>query len=226
MKKLVLSLASVLLVLASTVSYAQITEGTIEYKIEMDTDDAQMQQAIAMMSNSTMTMMFMGTAFRQDMDMGMQKTTTIFNGKEGKKAKGIMLMDVMGMKMAIDITPDEEEKKEDPSENQKVKVTDETKDILGFKCKKVIITDEEDNEMILYVTDKIKPAGQSANKYGGGLVDGFPLMIEVDQAMMTMVMTATKVDEQTPKKSLFDTKIPEGYTVKTMDELQMMGGGE
>jgi hypothetical protein len=44
-----------------------------------------------------------------------------------------------------------------------------------------------------------------------------------------MTLTVTKVETSLDKKSaktLFDTSVPEGYTVMTMDQLKMMGGGK
>lgn len=218
MKRTFKSIALIAITILATSSlFAQTTEAVIQYDVKMDSDDAQVKQQLSMMSGSTMTMMFKDDNFKQIMDMGMQKTTTIVNGKTDKS---LMLMDMMGMKMAI---PMEQPKDEEGAVKPEVDVTGETKEILGYKCKEVIITSEDESEIIVYVTEEIAPKNNKSN-YGSS-VKGFALQIEVEQPMFNMIMTATNIEKKVKDKKAFDTKIPDGYEEKTMEDLKAMGGG-
>ena len=135
-----------------------------------------------------------------------------------------MLIDMMGIKMAVkmdDALKDSEDQSE--SDSSTVEVTDETKTIAGYDCKKVIVTQASGDELIMWVTEDIKPENNQ-NKYGSKKVSGFPLQIESEQNMMEMKFTATSVEKKADKK-LFSTDIPEGYTEKTIDDLKAMGMG-
>ncbi len=227
-KQITSAIFTLALILSVNLGWSQLTEAAITYEIEMDSDDPMVQQQLPMMEGSTMTTYFKGDNFRQEMDMKMMKTTTVHSGKTGE---GIVLMDMMGMKQAIDLKEFTEAatgKSEDDSDadSAQIEITDETKEIAGYKCHKVIVTDADGNELIMYVTKEIKPANNQGKYASGNKVDGFPLQIESVNDQMTMTMTATKVEKKVDKKK-FDTKVPEGYqklegdAVKQM--LQMMG---
>jgi len=229
MKKILLSVlvCSFALTNLSTV-FGQITEAIISYEVNMESEDEMVQQQLAMMSGSTMKMSFQDKNFRVDMDMGMMKNSTISNGKSDKT---LMLLEIMGMKMAVPMSKEDIDNAKDEEESEKeptIERTNETKTIAGYECTKIIITDEDGLETIMYVTDKIKPANNK-NKFSNDKINGFPLYMEIEQNKggmeMTMTMSAVKVETKIKDKSLFDTKIPEGYDEKTMKEIEALGMG-
>lgn len=221
MKHLIRTVLLSTLLFITLLASAQITEARIKYDVKIDSDDPVMQQQMSMMSGSTMEMAFKDKSFRQEMDMKMMKTTTIY---DGKSEESIVLLDLMGMKKAAKLDDLKEAGGSgSTSDSATIEMTDETKKIAGYDCKKVIITDTTGAELIMYVTDQIKPQNNQ-NKYGSDKVNGFPLQIEVENEQMTMTMTATEVSKKVDKK-LFKVAVPEGYEEMKGEELMNMLGG-
>ena len=214
------TILAVFFVLISFISNGQITDAKVVYEVKMDSDDPMLSQQLSMMTGSTMTMFFKENNFRQDMDMNMMKSSTVYNEKRGE---GIVLMEWMGLRKGARIDSLLNSKNEEKDNNASVEVTDEKKTIAGFECSKVIVEDSSGMEMIMYVTDEIE-ARNNKNTYGNSKVKGFPLKIEMDLDQLSMTLTATQVAEKV-KKSMFDTKIPDGYEIVSYEALmQLMQG--
>ena len=214
------TILAVFFVLISFISNGQITDAKVVYEVKMDSDDPMLSQQLSMMTGSTMTMFFKENNFRQDMDMNMMKSSTVYNEKRGE---GIVLMELMGLRKGARIDSLLNSKNEEKDNNASVEVTDEKKTIAGFECSKVIVEDSSGMEMIMYVTDEIE-ARNNKNTYGNSQVKGFPLKIEMDLDQLSMTLTATQVVEKV-KKSMFDTKIPDGYEIVSYEALmQLMQG--
>ncbi len=219
MKKILLSF----LVGALTVFqiHAQISEGHINYKIDMTTDDPQMQMMAGMLQGSTLDIYFKEKMARTEMKMGtMMTTVNIINEPTGEM---LMLMSGMMGKKAIKSNLKDSDTVTQPT--SEVTLVDETKEIIGFKCKKAIITDEEGNEMVTWYTTDFVVVKKGIG-FMNDQIPGVPLEFDINRNGLKMNMSATKVDKKLDKKaiSLFDMKIPDGYTETTMEELQMMGG--
>ena len=223
MKKILLSLA--LIVGSITVNYAQIKEGHVTYKIDISTENPDMEMVVGMMQGSTLDIYFKEKMTRAEMKMGsMMNMTTISDEKSGKL---LMLMSGMIGKKAISTTTEElssEDEKEKPK--YEVELVDETKDIAGYKCKKAILTDEEGNESTFWYTEEIEVSKKGQN-YLNENVPGYPMQYEINNSGLVMGMTVTNITKELSKSDLklFDMAIPEGYAEMTMEELQQMGMG-
>lgn len=218
-------LVTITTVLLSISLWAQ--EATIKYEMKFESDNPEVQSQMAMMANSTMSMFMKGKLFRQETNMGngLMITTTIV---DGEKEKGLILMDGMMGKIASTFDPDKEKEEAEEEEEADIEIefTDETKEILGFTCKKAIIYDEEGNEMIYWYTDEIEQP-ENEGQYLNQEIPGMPLEFTITQPQMTMTFKAVEYDDKVKKaKEMFDTSIPEGYTEKSMDEIKQMGGGQ
>ncbi len=219
-------LSVVIVVLAISTSNAQITKGHVQYSIEMTSDNPEMEMAINMMQGSTMDIYFEDNNSRQEMKMGTFMTnTTIYNGEENQS---LMLMSGMMGKKAIILTSEdlEADTEEGDDVDFEVELVDETKEILGYTCKKAIIISEDDNELIYWYTEEIAPAerGEKSNDID---LPGMPLEFQTSQGEMMMTMTATVFNKKfKAEKGWFSTEIPEGYEEMTMEELKAMGGGQ
>ncbi|MEN9998519.1 MAG: hypothetical protein RI922_1509 [Bacteroidota bacterium] len=223
MKKLLFSFA--LLLGTFTMNYAQITEGHVSYKIDISTENPDMEMVVGMMQGSTLEIYFKEKMTRAEMKMGsMMNMTTISDEKSGDI---LMLMSGMIGKKAIS-TSTEELQGETEVEKPKyeVELVDETKDIAGYSCKKAILTDEEGNENVFWYTEEIE-VSKKGQSYLNENVPGYPMQYEINNGGLVMGMTVTKITEELSKGELklFDMKIPEGYTEMTMEELQQMGMG-
>ena len=223
MKKGILSV--VMAVVAISASNAQITKGHVQYTIDMSSGNPEMEMAITMMQGSTLDIYFEDNHSRQEMKMGTFMTnTTIYNGDDDKS---LMLMSGMMGNKAVIMNPEEMEEEESEEElDFEVEFVDETKEILGYTCKKAIVLGEDDSELIYWYTEEIAPAnrGENANDIE---LPGMPLEFQTSRGEMMMTMTATVFDKKfKAEKDMFSTDIPEGYDEMTMEELKAMGAGQ
>lgn len=220
MKKILLTLA-----LAVTTAFsitAQQTEGHISYKIDVTTDNPDMEMAIGMMQGSTMDIYFKEKNTRAEMKMGsMMTVTTISNEVSGDI---LMLMSGMVGQNAIKSTMKEMEEKNADKPKFDVTLVDETKEISGYTCKKAILTDAEGNEAVFWYTEEIS-VSKKGQSYLNEQVPGFPMQYDLNNGGLKMTMTVITFDKKLDKKAanLFDMKIPEGYKEMTMEDLQKMG---
>jgi GLPGLI family protein len=136
----------------------------------------------------------------------------IINSTTGKT---LTLMNLMGQKYATEMNP-EDIKEEDKPE---IEYTEETKEIMGYTCKKAIATDKDNNEIEVFYTEEID-AKVSSSVDG---IKGFPMQVVISQDMFTMTQTVTKIDEGRVKK--IKMEVPSDFELKTLEELQKMGAG-
>lgn len=224
MKKLILST-----IIALTTTFglnAQLTEGHISYKIDISSDNPDMAAYMGMFQGSTMESYINNDMTRSEMKLGtMQNTITITNLTN---QKSLMLMSGMMGKKAIEM--DLKKMNEDSEAKMpkfEITKTTETKEILGYICTKTILTTENGVELAYWLTNEITGNIKGQQGYFEG-IDGFPLQFEIVQGPMRMTMTTTAIVKSLTKEeksTLFSMKIPEGYTVTTIEELSKMGGG-
>jgi GLPGLI family protein len=208
-------------VIANAVSgQEKLKEGKITFEIEVLNAEEMDDQMLAMMPKE-MTVYFKDGKSRGEMDMMGGKMITISNDKEGET---ITLMDLMGRKQAIKTTKEDMEKERAKMGEYEVKITDETRMIAGYKCKKAIITFKdktENNEMTVWFTEDLEAV--HASKYAWKGIDGYMLEFSVDQRGMGMKFSCKEVMQQKVADEMFT--IPEGYTIMTQEELSKQFGG-
>ena len=220
MRKILLSLGFSFV--CTLLSFAQLTEGHISYKIDMTSDDPDMQMAIGMMQGSTLEVYFKDKTTRAEMKMGaIMNITTISNETSGDV---LMLMCGMIGQNAIKTTTSELEKENTEKPKYDVQLVDETKTIEGYACKKAILTDEEGNESVFWYTEEID-ISKKGQSYLNEDVPGFPMQYDLNNNGMKMTMTVSQLEKKLDKKSvsLFEMAIPEGYKEMTMEDLKSMG---
>ncbi len=205
---------------------AQKQEAHIIYDITMESDDPQVQAQLGMLAGSSLEMAFKDDLSKQVFSMGALMTTTTVSDRSS--GKGMMLMS--GMMGKYGAFMDVEEMMEDQDDmDVEIELVDETKEVMGYNCKKAIVIDEEGNETIFWYTDEITMPKTDGRFFKKG-IPGVPLKFSVDNPQMTMVMTAKEVNKKVKKpKKVFALAIPEGYTEKTFEELQQLmnpGQGE
>lgn len=224
MKQLLIFFLSVSI---SVASFAQkITEGVIKLELtDVKADDPSLASQMTMMKGSTNDIYFSKTQQKVSMSMmGGMMNMMLFTNPEAKESK--LFMDMMGTKFQVK-TPIEEPGANEDEMN--VKVTDETKDIKGYKCRKVILTSKpgtangQDMKLTLYVTDKIETTGPFTPQMKGmNGVKGAPLEMSVETSGFTMVYTCKAVDTTLPKDAF---KEPKGYKEMSKEEYEKMMQG-
>lgn len=202
-------------------------EGHMKYSIDIKGDDPQVEMMKSFFAGATMEMFFTDNFSRVDMNMGSMMTTKSIT--DLKKEETLTLMSGMMGKIA---TTSKLENSEEGSENSEgteipeldIELIDESKVIAGLNCKKAIVTTEEGEELEMWYTNDIeikdKRGLSMANQKG---IPGFPVEFSMQQGPMLMSFTMTEYNKKVNGKNLFDMTIPEGYVVKTAEELQEMG---
>jgi len=220
MKK-IMFLACTLLTLAIT-THAQLKEGKVSYSMEVSSDNPDMAMASNMMAGSKFNMSFAPGKSRSDITMGsIGDMTTITNENSGKI---LMLTNMMGMKYAVETSLDENKKSAGAAEGDfTVTPTSETKQLLGFTCKKAIMKSKTlgENDITIWYTTDIK-ASTTGQQYYDKSMPGFPLEMNMEQKGMKIHFLATAVEKTVPA-SVFEMTVPAGYEKKTMEELEKMG---
>lgn len=218
MKKLIV--AFVALAIALPTMAQKKFEGTIIYGLEFQDLPAEMAAMEAMLPDETTTMIKgEKTRLEQSLGMGVSQVTIT----DMKKGNGVLLMNMMGKKMAMEMTKEELEemdKKNSASQKPEFKYVDgETKKIAGFDCKKALVSVGGNAELEVYYTEDL-PSGASKQFEG---LKGFPLQYTISNGPMTIKATAKKVTQEKLNNSLFE--IPEGYDKMTFEEFQKSMGG-
>jgi GLPGLI family protein len=200
-------------------SFAKEFKGVVTFKITVE--GSGVTEEMKNMMPKTMTMMIKGNKSRTEMVMSMGKTISI---SDGDTKTTITLMDMMGQKIAIKSTTVEIMAEIAKSPDVKVDVTSETKDILGYVCKKAVITNpENDTEIYVYFTEELGTKELNFDNPQFKDINGLMLEFEIPSEMFTMKFTAVSVEKKTVEDSEFT--IPEGYQIKTKEEMQGMFGG-
>lgn len=212
--------------LAGIASWAQMKEGSIKYDMAFSSDDPEMSMAIMMMSGSTMNMFFKEEASRVEIAMGSMMNMVTVSDEKDKKAMLLMSIPMMSMNQGTIATLEEMESlKSDETTLPEVQLVKGKKKILGYKCKKAITVDESGNEATFWYTDKIE-VNKKGQSYMNDKVPGLPLEYEINQNGMIVKMTAKEITESLTAEqtsTLFKLEIPEGYEVKTLEEMMSMG---
>lgn len=216
MKSILTTLA---IIMATTLSFGQITEGKVEYDLKFSSSNAEVAAQLSMVQGSKLVQAFSAEGTRTEMNMGMiQSTTTIKNNKEKKSIS--LLGGMMGYKAMINDFESTAEAKEN---DLIVEKTNETKTILGIVCTKHVIDLGPETGMLeLYLTEEIIPATKVDNQFIPTDVTGFPLEFSLTTSDLTITSTAVKIAKvlkKDEKKELFSTKIPSGYELMKKEEL-------
>lgn len=200
-------------------TFAKEFKGVVTYTITIE--GSGVTDEMKAMMPKTMTMTIKGNKAKMEMIMSMGKTITI---SDGDSKSTISLMDMMGQKIAIHSTPEEIMKDLTDAPAVAVELTSETKDILGYSCKKAIITSVEDDlEMTVYYTEELGTKELNFDNPQFKDINGLMMEFEMPNEMFSMHFTAVSVEKKNVEDSEFT--IPEGYTVKTKEEMKSMFGG-
>jgi len=219
------SILFILTLILSTVSVnaqkkAKPFTGTISFNIAFEGRELEPSEK-AQMPTEIKTYYGKDNMIRTDQITAMGSVSTISNTKTNEST---VLFDMMGQKMAVKSTKKEyDESIKDLKYD--VTFTDETKIILGYKCKKATVKDKDGKEMIVYYTEDLNVKNPNANNPAFKEIKGIAL--EYTQATadeeLTLHLTAKEVKKGKIKKSMFT--IPSGYKTITKEEFKSMIGG-
>lgn len=211
-------LVIVLTLFLSLYSRAQGQSGYIKYNMSY-AESSMTKEELEMMPAET-EMWFKGdlVKLRMPMGMGMQSDVLIL------KDKVVLLMDLMGNKLAMESTKAEVEKENSDTKKAVVKlIAGETKNIAGFDCKKAMLSTPGEKDMIVWYSDKIKSNGSWYFQMSE--IKGFPLEFSMKTGEMSVRMTAKEVRMENVGDTEF--AVSSDYKLMTQaDMMKMMGGSK
>lgn len=225
MKKFVFAFA--LVAIAGNV-IGQKTKGQVSYDVFISSDDPQTSAYVDNMEGSILELYFGEGKVRTEMYMGDFMTTTSVS-IDGNDTTLTLLDGMMG-KIAMKTTLEDldDEQRLAYTERDVELVEGETKEVMGYTCKKAIVTTPDENEAIVWYTEELVPA------YRGGMylydeIPGVPLEMTSSWGKMDMKFVAFDFSKKLKKpEKLFSMEIPKGFTLRTSEEMKQMrrGGGE
>ncbi|MCX6285645.1 MAG: hypothetical protein NTY96_00845 [Bacteroidetes bacterium] len=196
-------------------------EGVISYSITFPNSTLPAEQ-LAMFPKA-MTLTVKGTNTRNESVSAMGNMVEITNFD---KKFTVSLLNMMGKKLAIRKTLDEINQDISKEPKPSVQITNETKDISGYKCKKAVVTIEKNgkkNSFEIWYTNEL--GGREVN-FGNPVyqdIDGMLMEFTFQERTLSMKYTVTKVEKKAVLDSSFE--IPSDYTLTTEAELKNMFGG-
>ena len=211
-------LAFVAFAIVSTQFYAQTKTGVVTYEMTMPDNEE-----MAAMGTNTIKISFdeKSSATQLDMMGGMISVKTISIDKNNPKETR-MLMEMMGKKYEVTGEAEGFANTDVASLKDAESVTYDkkaTKEILGYKCYKALVTMNSGVVNTFYITEAIAVQSLPADKLK---LTGFPLEVEVNSEKGKVVLLANAIDKA-PSATCFT--VPEGYKKVTQEELQQELGG-
>lgn len=226
MKKLLLSC----ILLGFTIMWSSLSfagkpfEGVITFKITYP--DSKFSESQLAMFPKMMTLSVKGDKSRTDMQMSGVNSVEITDYTAKTK---VALLNMMGQKYAIKQTTEEIEKAMADEGKPAIELSNETKVIAGYTCKKAVVTVNNDGVKSVFEVYYTSELGTKAANFDNPYykdIDGVLLEFIFSSKGINMKFTASSVE----KKSLSakDFEIPSDYKLTTQEELKNMfgGGGE
>lgn len=190
-------------------------QGKITYSMTYEDLPPELEQYSSMLPKE-MTMYLKEDHSRIEQNSAMGTTITLF---DKKKQEMYILLDMMGSKVAYKGGPDDM-KDTSASAKPEVKLLEETKDIAGKKCNKAEITYPGKDPQVVWYTKDL-PSGLNKNF---DYLEGFPMEYHIERGGMVIQLTVTSVKEEKVSSEYF--KVPAGYEVKPISEMNALGGGK
>lgn len=211
----------ILLLVNAVFAFAQktISEGTMVYDIVIQSGNKEPQMADAL-DGGTVTVYIKGGQSRSDMVSALGKETTIHDTKTGN---AVILKEYSGQKLMITLTKENWEQKNKTYSNINFEVTDETKTIAGYNCKKAVAKLPSGKTFTVFYTPDLVIGNKEYNATFKNL-SGVALEYEYESGTMKYKYTLSKIGFEPVPVSKFDFP-KSGYRVMTYEENQQMRKG-
>jgi GLPGLI family protein len=211
-----------ILQMTTVFSFAQksISEGTMVYDIVIQSGNAAPQMADAL-DGGTITQYIKGMQSRSDMVSALGKEATIHDAKTGN---AVILKEYSGQKLMITLTKANWDAKNKAYNDIKFDLSDDTKTIAGYNCKKAVATLPGGKSFTVYYSTDLSVANKEYNATFKNL-PGLALQYEYESGTMKYKYTLSKISFEPIPASKFDFP-KSGYRVMTYEENQQMRKGE
>lgn len=197
--------------------FAQVGHGKITYAVRF-VDSGLSDEELAMLPSEA-SIWFNADRMRMDMSMGMGMESAVIVHRD----KVHVLMDVFGNKFAMRSSKEEIRKGSKGSDAYRVmNLTDDFKDIAGYRCRKAVLSAKGQDDMTVWFTDRLRTTATWYYMMDG--LEGFPMEFDWNTTGMAVRMSAKSVSDEVPSDAVF--AIGADYKLLTHDEVnKMMGSG-
>ncbi len=149
-----------------------LSEAVVNYNMSLeDATDASIANAF---NNATLTLYIKGAMVRTDFKSNMVNQSIIFNGKN---TVATILKEMGNSKFMISLTKNDWIDFNKKYDDVQFMVSNETKNILGYECKKATATLKDQSTFTVYFTNALIMPNKEYNRQFKGL-EGFPLEYE------------------------------------------------
>jgi GLPGLI family protein len=210
---------SIILIFSAFIGRSQSTEGSIEYQIttKMLNSDLTISQDVDLFPGSYLNIYF--TKNKNRLELNLEKGFLITLIADYSLNKGIRLFSSKETKLALECSAGEAKLDQKSKEGQKVILKEETKEILGYTCKKAIILSDT-SETVYWYTDKVKFDFSGVDLVTSKL-PGFPMEFTTYSNGMLMTFSAINITEFVKNQDeIFSIIPPEGYIVTDEETLK------
>jgi GLPGLI family protein len=191
----------------------------VKYETSLQGSGENYEMMAMMMNGSTMELAASEERTWVKTEMGTMMTMTM-DYKMSDKVMTMLMSGMMGT-MAFQGDPDDLADDSEDEEEVDIELTNETKQILKYTCKKAVLRTEDGYEAVYWYTEDFeRPEGmeQMPNQIPGLCLE---MNIQADQDI-TMTYTAIEVNEKA-KMSDFELVIPDGVEIMSLEDMQNMG---
>ncbi len=189
----------------------QIKEGYIQYTIDVEAVDSSLEtiQSVGLLHDSKMEIYFTPTQLRIDFTMGRMSSSKMIIDYE-KDTSVALMTNVYGNYAAVSSVNNLKYQKKD--ESSSIQLFEETRVILGYTCKKAIVSSKGQQTTYWYTTQiKIDFKG---NEFFATNLPGFPLLFsKIEKGVYMEYQASNIMKELNNKVEIFSLKVPKGYTL-------------
>jgi hypothetical protein len=186
------------------------TEGTVTYKTNMHGQDVEVKEYFR--PDSSAVTYTVGPA-----------TIKILSDANRKSFSILVDVPQASLKKAAIMTPDEIEQAKNELPNFTFASSEETKQISGFNCKKIVATDTKDKKTYeVWITNDITVPSTAIPPYYKE-IGGFPVQYSIFQQGQRSEVTVSSVTDQKAPAGTF--AIASDFDKITMHDLKAMSGG-
>jgi GLPGLI family protein len=223
MKKISFFLSALLtLVLSASIATAgKPFEGIVTYKITYP--DSKFSESQLAQFPKTLTVTIKGPHARQEIIMPMGSQVEIYDYTAKNK---IQLLNVMGSKYAIKSSSEDIDKENAGQPAGTVELSNETKVIAGYTCKKAIVTVNDDGMKSTYEVFYTSELGSKVANFDNPIykdIDGVLLEFTMKTPQFVMKFSASSIEKKSISNKEFE--IPADYVLTTQEELKKKFGG-
>lgn len=209
---------SIIVIIVLGIQFTAAQTGKIHYDISYESLEEEDDDFVDMfLSSSTMDLFFSGGNTKVNLNVAFMNTSIIYND-EAKEA--LMLMDMLGMKIATKL--DEDDFDEPNANPTKVEITGKTKKIIGYSCKQAFVFGENNEQTEIWFTEELNNFLSANNFQYSYNVNGLPLQIISKENGMLANIIAVSFENKVFENE-FSLEVPDGYELKTIEELNEIG---